>query len=91
MTAADSLSRAVLCCVPRCAVLQGTNVFLGLNLYHVYGLELRRASISLQVWLRMQWDDPRYACTPRAHTTHMLMVAGCQSGTFSCHAAHDGA
>jgi hypothetical protein len=39
-------------------------VSLALNLYHMYGLDMRRATVSIHLWLRMSWVDPRLSWEP---------------------------
>jgi len=42
----------------------GTNVEIGINIYHLFGLNMGRAALSLHVWLRMRWKDDRLAWDP---------------------------
>ena len=42
----------------------GAQVHVGLNLYHVYAIDTRRATVGLHVWLRLSWTDNRLAWNP---------------------------
>lgn len=51
------------------------DVSLGIDVYHVFGLDLKRATMALQLWVRMSWSDSRLAWNPAEW-------AGVQSLTF---------
>ena len=42
-------------------------VSLGINLYHIYSLDMRRATLILHLWLRLGWVDPRLSWDPSLH------------------------
>jgi hypothetical protein len=39
-------------------------VRVGLNLYHVYAMDMPRSTVALHVWLRISWADERLAWNP---------------------------
>ena len=44
----------------------GVPISLGLNIYHVYNLDLRMATLGLHLWMRMTWVDARLQWDPDA-------------------------
>ena len=55
----------------------GAQVHVGLNLYHVYAIDTRRATVGLHVWLRLSWTDRRLAWNPADYggLEHVTFVA----------------